>query len=164
MSTFALWLGKPLPPKSLFVLWLAFAVLVFTIWVLVPIFLGIHFEAKYLAIHLSLRNLAVILTRAFGEECVSRVVPIVLILAIFPKKVVLALLVGMVVAYQFGMWHDEFVYPVQICRGIGGAILAVAYLKFGGASKNPFRGLVACGSIHATCNIATVIIANIVAS
>jgi hypothetical protein len=160
INFFGLWLTEPLSLKSSFRLWLVFTVLVFTVWILTPILLGVHFQVHYFAIKLSLRNFFTTMSGSFGEEFVFRVLPIATVLYVFPGKTAWAFLAGLGVAYPFGMWH-EWILTSKTCLGLGGIILTLAYLKFGGVSGKPFHGLIACGSIHTVCNTAVAVIANI---
>jgi Type II CAAX prenyl endopeptidase Rce1-like len=160
MNTLTLWFGTPLSMRSSIGLWLALTGLVFTAWFAVPILLGGFLESQYLTLSITPKVLAVVTGRAFGEEMVFRVLPIVIALRLFPKNIAVALLVGFTAALPFAIWHDR-VYSATICLGLGGAILVLAFLKFGGASNKPFQALIACGAIHATCNLTAAVLADI---
>ncbi|MBI3572470.1 CPBP family intramembrane metalloprotease [Candidatus Kaiserbacteria bacterium] len=161
METFARWLAAPPAGRSALGLWLGFAILVFVIWLGVPALLGVRFPVEYLAVPLSLKNLAVMASTSFGEEFVFRVLPVMTVLYLFPGRTVWALLAAIVVAYPFGMWHD-WLFTAKTCLGLGGIVLAFAYVKFGGASGKPFNGFLACGGIHAACNLVVAVAAHIV--
>ena len=163
MNRLIRWLREPVLQFSAFKLWLVSAFLVFGIWLGIPMLLGVQFRIEYLAIPISTRNLAATLSTSFGEEFVFRVLPMLTVLTLVPKRTTWAVLACLIVVIPFSMWH-EWVITAKTCLGLGGIVLGLVYLKFGGASGKPFRGFIACGSIHATCNIAVIIIANIATS
>jgi membrane protease YdiL (CAAX protease family) len=100
------------------------------------------------------------MSHAFGEEMVFRVLPIVITLRLFRRSIVVALVVELCAAIIFAVWHNT-VFAGTLCLGIGASILGVACMKFGAASNKPFQALVACGSIHITCNLTAQLLANI---
>jgi hypothetical protein len=159
MNTAIAWLLKPLAQELYLRAWFSFFFLVFGLWILVPIGLGTHFQAEYLAISLSPRNVAILASRSFGEEFVFRGLPLMCMFALFPKKILLNVCVGIIFVYLFGMWH-EWVTSANTFLGIGGGVLCIAYVKFGGADGRPMSGVVACGSIHTACNVTVAVIAN----
>ena len=161
MGTFNRWLREPLSTASAVKLWVTCAAIVFGIWFVVPIVLAGSFPAQFLAIPLSLRNLAIAASTSFGEELVFRAFPVMAVLYFFPRQAILALLVGLGAAYPFGIWHN-WGTTTQACLSIGSAALVLVYLKFGGASGKPFQGFLAGGGIHLLCNVTIAIIANIV--
>lgn len=159
------WLSTPIQPGTVIWYWFAITILVFTAWFVIPIACGAHVRWEYLSLPLSLQNIAFIISTSFGEEFVFRVLPIVLFLYVFPEKKTCALLASIFVAYPFGLWHEWILTDGASFKtglGLGGVILSVAYLKFGGAQGKKFEGFVASGSIHATCNALVAFIANVV--
>ncbi len=159
MSPLILWFNDPLSKKELLKLWAALTSVVFAVWFFIPMYLN-PYPLEYISINLSPENIAFLIGTSFGEEFTFRVLPILGAFLLFPKNTTVALITGIGMAYFFGMWH-EWLLTQKTCLGIGGIILTVIYLKFGGASGEPFRGLIACGSNHTVCNMGAAIIANI---
>lgn len=152
MKAMVCWVRAPLTPGETIWYIIGCTPLIFFLWFVLPIILGTPIVWEYLAMPLGVHNIAVLLSRALSEEILFRAVPVIVILALFPKSEVLALSVSLPVAYLFGMWH-EWVYTTNICLGLGGLVLSVVYLKCGGSRKQPLNGVLVCGGIHATCNL-----------
>ena len=158
MSIFR-WIAKEPTREYSMRLWVLAFMLVCAVWAVIPLVLDVLPSWGYFAIPLSPRNLVKILSISFGEELVFRTLPILIVLSLFPKRILIAVGAGIVAAYYFGMWHD-YVFVQNLCLSVGGVILVFVYLKFGGASGNPFKGFIACGSIHGTYNISVIALAN----
>ncbi len=159
MRTLMLWLTEPLSLQKSIKLWMVLTVFVFSIWFTIPMYVD-PYPLEYLAIRLSPENAAVFFAASFGEEFTFRAIPILLAYFLFPKNTMFALAAGIGMAYFFGMWH-EWILTQKTFLGIGGIVLTFIYLKFGGASGEPFKGFIACGSSHTVCNFGAAIIANI---
>ncbi len=160
MNAFALWLRTPFPERYFAACIIGGGFLVSGIWLLIPL-LTESLDWKYLALPLTPRNIVLAVGDSFGEELIFRTFPILAILAVCPTRTVSAFIAGLVGAYFFGTWHG-WSQVAETCLATGGVILAIIYLKSGGAVGRPFRGLMACGSIHAIFNLSVTVLAHIV--
>lgn len=163
MHAFALWLKTPFPERYFAAYVIGSGIIVSAIWLLIPLTLDIHadFDWRYFEVSLTPRNIAIMMGQgSFGEEFVFRVLPVLMVLTFYPTRIMSAFVAGLGAAYLFGMWHH---YPplTNACIGLGGAILVIVYLKSGGATNQPFRGLLVCGGIHTTLNITLAVLAHI---
>jgi hypothetical protein len=158
------WLSEPINKRQAIVLWSISFLLVIFFWLFVPvIFMGVPARAITLAIEPSLHNLTVINSVSFGEELTFRVLPVVTVLYFFPNRTKTAYAFAVIAAHYFGIVHERMLTE-NIALGLGGLVLVVVYLKFGGGYGKWQNGFLACGSIHAITNILVSATAHLIVS